>query len=148
MFKFRFPFFIKNQKSLSLWKKKQDDRYILVISGGGMRGFYGLGILKALEEKGYKERIDALYGVSAGGLLVSYWAAGYSADKILKLFLHSEFLKLSKNLNLIPKHSLLKTTYLKKQLEKELPSTFEELNIPTFIGCTEVKKGESLIISQ
>lgn len=148
MFKFRFPFFIKNQKSLSLWKKKQDDRYILVISGGGMRGFYGLGILKALEEKGYKERIDALYGVSAGGLLVSYWAAGYSADEILKLFLHSEFLKLSKNLNLIPKHSLLKTTYLKKQLEKELPSTFEELSIPTVIGCTEVKKGENLIISQ
>lgn len=41
------------------------ERYVLVISGGGMRGFYGLGILKALEELGFKDRIDALYGVSA-----------------------------------------------------------------------------------
>jgi hypothetical protein len=30
-----------------------------------MRAFYGLGILKALEELGYKDKIDALYGVSA-----------------------------------------------------------------------------------
>ena len=32
-------------------------------------------------------------------------------------------------------------------MEKELPKNFEDLNIPTFIGCTEVKKGENLILS-
>ena len=124
------------------------ERYVLVISGGGMRGFYGLGIVKALEELGFKDRIDALYGVSAWGLLVSYRAAGYSADKILSLFLKSEFLSLTKNLNFLPKVSLLKNTLLKKQMEKELPKSFEELKIPTFIGCTEIKKGESLILSE
>jgi len=56
-------------------------------------------------------------------------------------------LNFSKNLNLIPKSSLLKNTLLKKQMEKELPKNFEDLNIPTFIGCTEVKKGENLILS-
>ncbi len=134
---FRFPFL----------KKKKADHFVLVISGGGMRGFYGLGILKALEEKGLKNRIKAIYGVSAGGLLASYRAAGYQAEEILESFLHSPFLQLSKNLNLIPKSSLLKTTLLKKQLLKELPKTFEELKIPVYIGCSEVKKGEYLILS-
>lgn len=134
---FRFPFF----------KQKKADSFVVVISGGGMRGFYGLGILKALEEKGLKDRIQAIYGVSAGGLLASYRAAGYQAEEILEAFLHSPFLQLSKNLNLIPKTSLLKTTLLKKQLIKELPNTFEELKIPVYIGCSEVKKGENLILS-
>jgi predicted acylesterase/phospholipase RssA len=35
-----------------------------VLSGGGTRGFYTLGVLKALEEAGLKEQIDAIYGVS------------------------------------------------------------------------------------
>ncbi len=137
MFNFKIPFL----------QKKKKNRFVLVISWGGMRAFYGLGILKALEELGYKNRIDALYGVSAGALLVSYRSAGYSADEILKRFLKSDFLKLSKNINLVPKSSLLKNTILKKQMEKELPKNFEDLTIPTFIGCTEVKQGESLILS-
>jgi predicted acylesterase/phospholipase RssA len=29
---------------------KKPTRYVLVLSGGGMRGFYTLGVLKALEE--------------------------------------------------------------------------------------------------
>lgn len=137
MFNFKFPFL----------QKKEEKHFTLVISWGGMRAFYGLGILKALEELGYKDKIDALYGVSAWALLVSYRSAGYSADEILTRFLKSDFLNFSKNLNLIPKSSLLKNTLLKKQMEKELPKNFEDLNIPTFIGCTEVKKGENLILS-
>jgi predicted acylesterase/phospholipase RssA len=41
-----------------------NDRYVLVLSGGGTRGFYTLGVLKALEEAGLKEKVDAIYGVS------------------------------------------------------------------------------------
>ena len=67
MFNFKFPFL----------QKKEEKHFTLVISWGGMRAFYGLGILKALEELGYKDKIDALYGVSAWALLVSYRSGGY-----------------------------------------------------------------------
>ncbi|MDR0608240.1 MAG: patatin-like phospholipase family protein [Candidatus Peribacteria bacterium] len=40
------------------------DRYVLVLSGGGTRGFYTLGVLKAMEEYGLKSKVDAIYGVS------------------------------------------------------------------------------------
>lgn len=126
---------------------KQNNRYILVISWWGMRGFYGLGVLKALEEKNMKSQIDAIYGVSAGGLLASYRSAWYSTEEILNHFLESEFLSLTKNMNIVPKNSLLKNTVLKKQIEKDLPQKFENLTIPIFIGCTEIEKGENLIIS-
>lgn len=138
MFNFRFPFF----------KQKKADRFVLVISWGGMRGFYGLGILKALEELGYKEKIEAIYGVSAGALLASYRSAGYSADQILKRFLTSEFMSLSKNLNLIPKHALLKNSIIKKQIESDLPSTFEDLVIPIFVGCSAIANGQNLLLSK
>lgn len=138
MFNFKFPFL----------QKKKADRFVLVISGGGMRGFYGLGILKALEELGYKDNIEAIYGVSAGALLASYRSAGYPADEILKRFLNSEFMSLSKNLNLIPKHALLKNTVIKKQIESDLPATFEELKIPIFVGCSAISNGQNLLISK
>jgi predicted acylesterase/phospholipase RssA len=37
---------------------------VLVFSGGGTRGFYTLGVLKALEESGLQDQIDAIYGIS------------------------------------------------------------------------------------
>lgn len=136
----RIPFFN------SLGEKK---RYVLVISGWGMRWFYGLWIAKALEELWYKDNIDAIYGVSAWGLLASYWAAWYNTEDILNKFLTwwwfiAEF---ANNINIIPKKSLLSNNIIKRQLERHLPKTFEELLIPTFIGCTDTRKGQASIIS-
>jgi hypothetical protein len=42
-------------------------------------------------------------------------------------------LDLSKDLNLFPKVSILSNKMLKKQIERDLPETFEELKIPTYI---------------
>jgi NTE family protein len=61
-------------------------KYTLVISWWGTRGFYALGILKGLEELWYKDKIEAIYGVSVGALIGSYWSAGYSAQEIYTMF--------------------------------------------------------------
>jgi predicted acylesterase/phospholipase RssA len=45
-------------------KHIQPTRYVLVLSGGGTRGFYTLGVLKALEEAGLQHQVDAVYGIS------------------------------------------------------------------------------------
>lgn len=60
---------IFHRQILTSPKQKKDttiplDRYVLVLSGGGTRGFYTLGVLKALEEAGLKDKIDAIYGIS------------------------------------------------------------------------------------
>jgi len=132
----KFPFFLRKK-----------DRYVLVISWGGMRGFYGWWVFKAIDEIWIRDRVDAIYWVSAWGLLASYWAAWYKADEILDLFLNSEFLDLSKDLNLFPKVSILSNKMLKKQIERDLPETFEGLKIPTYIWCTNTNEWQNVILS-
>jgi NTE family protein len=48
----------------------------LVLGGGSARGFSHIGVLKALEESGY--RADVVVGTSAGSLVGAFYAAGYS----------------------------------------------------------------------
>ena len=48
----------------------------LVLGGGSARGFAHIGVLKALEESGYKP--DVVVGTSAGSLVGAFYAAGFS----------------------------------------------------------------------
>jgi len=52
----------------------------LVLSGGGATGLAHIGVLKALEEKGIP--IDFITGTSAGALVGSLYASGYSPAEI------------------------------------------------------------------
>ncbi|MHB8585963.1 MAG: patatin-like phospholipase family protein [Thermoplasmatota archaeon] len=47
----------------------------LVVEGGSMRAAYASGVLAAFESAGYRD-FDAIYGTSAGGALVAWFAAG------------------------------------------------------------------------
>jgi NTE family protein len=52
----------------------------LALGGGGAKGFAHIGVLRALERNGFVVR--ALSGTSAGGMIGSIYAAGYSPDEI------------------------------------------------------------------
>lgn len=54
-----------------------------VFSGGGLKGFALVGAYSVLEEKGY--RFKRVAGTSAGAILASFIAAGYTAKEIEKL---------------------------------------------------------------
>lgn len=56
----------------------------LALSGGGIRGLAHAGVLKALEENEIK--IDVIGGTSAGSMVSSLYAMGYSPDEILECF--------------------------------------------------------------
>lgn len=56
----------------------------LALSGGGIRGLAHAGVLKALEEN--KIKIDIIGGTSAGSMVSSLYAIGYSPDEILECF--------------------------------------------------------------
>ena len=64
----------------------------LVLSGGGARGFAHLGVLRAWEELHLP--LDALVGTSIGGTLGGLYAAGYSADSLIKIALATNWTEL------------------------------------------------------
>ena len=59
----------------------------LALSGGGVRGVAHAGVLKALEENRIK--IDIIGGTSAGSMVSSLYAMGYTPDEILECFKHN-----------------------------------------------------------
>ena len=56
----------------------------IALSGGGIRGIAHAGVLKALEDNGIE--IDIIGGTSAGSLVASLYAMGYSPYYIYILF--------------------------------------------------------------
>lgn len=61
----------------------------LVLSGGGAAGIAHIGVLKALEERGIP--IDYITGTSAGALVGSLYACGFSPEEIEKYVLSEDF---------------------------------------------------------
>ncbi|MEA1963628.1 MAG: patatin family protein [Candidatus Aerophobetes bacterium] len=55
---------------------KSDLKTALVLQGGAMRGIFGAGVCCALQELGYTEGFDELYGASAGALNGAYFLSG------------------------------------------------------------------------
>lgn len=56
----------------------------VVLSGGGAKGLYHVGILKALEENGIP--VDYVSGASMGAIVAGMYAAGYSPDEMIQFF--------------------------------------------------------------
>jgi NTE family protein len=56
----------------------------LALGGGGSKGFAHLGVLRCLEREGYK--IRAIAGTSAGGIVGTIYAAGYTPQEMLESF--------------------------------------------------------------
>lgn len=78
----------------------------LVLSGGGATGLAHIGVIKALEERGIP--IDFITGTSAGALVGSMYAAGYSPEEIERYVLSDEFQLMSKGKLKATQHFLYK----------------------------------------
>lgn len=130
--------------SLFSFMFKKDKKYTLVISWWGMRGFYALGILKWLEQLGYKEKIEAIYGVSIGAIIGSYRAAGYSAEEIYSIGANSEPFGIS-SINIFSNKSLLNLDFFKTLFTKDLPKKITDLKIKMFIWATDCKTSNFLL---
>ncbi len=63
----------------------QAQRVGVVLSGGGARGLYHVGILKALEDNNVP--IDYVSGTSMGAIVAGMYAAGYSPHEMVEFFI-------------------------------------------------------------
>ena len=117
----------------------------LVLSGGGSRGFAHLGVIKALNEKGIFP--DVLAGTSAGAIVATLYADGYTPDEIMGFLNQKELLKFIELI--IPKTSLVKMTGIIKMFHKHIKAkTFEELKLPIFITACNLNTGKVEYFSQ
>lgn len=109
----------------------------IALSGGGVKGFAHLGVLKALEEKGIEA--DVLAGVSAGAIVGSFIAAGKKPTEVMELINENDFFDFAK-LSL-PDRGIFTLDNMTKNLEKSLGvKTFEELKIPFYVGVANIEK--------
>jgi NTE family protein len=117
----------------------------LALSGGGVKGFFHLGVLKAMEEEGVKP--DVISGVSAGAVIAALYADGYSPDSILSMFKNIKF---TDYLSLdISDGGLLTLNQFKGYLDTVLHAkTFEELKIPLRVVVTDLDRGQSVVFDK
>ena len=169
---------IENTKKLKSAKDNKNLKVALVLSGGGVKGYAHLGVLRVLERENIK--IDYITGTSIGALVGTLYSIGYSVDEIEK-FLDdvnvSSFLETvtdNTNLSLEKKESLKKYSaylsfdnelnfsfpkglkgtgeeylILKKILGKyEYIDSFDNFPIPLRIVATNLNTGETKAFSK
>lgn len=117
----------------------------LTLSGGGIKSLCHVGVLKALEEEGFKP--DIISGVSAGAVVAALYADGYTPDSILSLIQnvkYTEFFRLE-----VPHGGLFTLTGFKEYLDTLLhATTFEELKIPIRVVATDLDGGRSVVFEK
>jgi len=112
----------------------------LVLSGGAVKGFAHLGVLKALREK--KMLPDVISGVSAGAIFCALFADGFESEEFLELFKKKKFFSLVKFK--MAEMGFLNMADMEKLLKNNLKATtFEELKIPLFIAATNIKTAQT-----
>lgn len=119
----------------------------LALGGGGIKGIAHIGVIECLEKAGYK--IRAIAGTSAGGLVGSIYAAGYSPREILEI---AE--SLNPNHRLYARHpndgpSLIGYTGLAEALIAVLGEyKFAELKIPFACTAVDIRTSQEVYLNQ
>ncbi|MCF8230162.1 MAG: patatin-like phospholipase family protein [Bacteroidales bacterium] len=112
----------------------KDKKVGIVLSGGAVRCFAHLGVLKALNEQGIYP--DCISGVSAGSIVGVFYASGHKPDEILDYFLNK---KLMSFIQISFAKGLANMKKLSRRLDELLKvKTFEELDIPLIISATNL----------
>lgn len=110
----------------------------LALSGGGVRGIAHLGIIKALEERGFS--FAHVSGASAGSIIGAFYCNGYKPEEILKILEKTSLYKIVRPA--ISWRGLLKLDKVinefKSYFEKD---SFESLKIPLHISATDITHG-------
>lgn len=117
----------------------------IALSGGGVRGFAHAGALYAIEQAGLKP--DVIAGVSAGSVIAVLYAAGYKPLQIVEMFARTGFRDFAEFS--MGKGGLFRIDRFGQFIEKFIGEgrRLEDLNIPTYLGVTDIDNGEPHIFS-
>lgn len=116
----------------------------LVLSGGGVRGYAHIGLLKYLDEK--KIAVDAIAGSSIGAIIGIAYAAGRSGKEIEAFVLEYELFEVI-DIS-FSKLGIKRTAKLQRKLEQFWGvKRFEDLAIPTYVNSVNITTGKEVVFS-
>lgn len=108
---------------------------LLVISWWGLRAFYAIWVLKAIEELKLEKQIKAIFWVSGGAIVASYRSSWFSAADIFDKFIKMDF-KDAYQINWFG-GSLLKSKQIQDFFKKDLPNDFRDLKKKLYIWAVD-----------
>lgn len=115
---------------------------LLVLSGGGCRGFAHIGVMKALNE--HDIYASEIAGTSAGALAGAFLANGFHPDEIMEMFTDKSKINFFSWNGFKP--GLMSMKNIREFLQKNLRFTkFEDCPIPFFATATNFIDGKQMI---
>lgn len=118
----------------------------LALGGGGSRGYSHIGVIRRLEQEGI--RIRAVAGTSAGGIIATLFAAGFSPDdmedRLSKLDQNTLFSRSGRE-----EPSILGFQGARKVLEETIGDlTFDKLKIPCAVVAVDINTAQEVILKK
>lgn len=114
----------------------------LVLSGGGVKGFAHIGLLKVLEEAGLSP--TEVSGTSFGAIVGAYHCAGYSADDMYSKLKNAKFIDPFSFT--IRKAGLINIEKLTEFYAKDFPvNTFSALKKKLYVTSSVMNKNKAII---
>ncbi len=131
-----------------------------VIEGGGVKAIGLVGAIYEAEQQGYKWR--RLAGTSAGSIIATLLAAGYTAQELKKEMMSLDFSKFTQKnmyqcipvagdfLNLMHHYGIYSSDYIEKWVSDKLHvkgiRTFRDLDTTLYIIASDITSGEILVL--
>ena len=117
----------------------------LALSGGSIKGFAHLGVLKYLDEVGLSP--DIIAGTSAGSIMGAFYASGYAPDEIFEIFSNTGFMQMTRLTT--SGGGLFSTTNFFRLLKNNLRyRRLEDLPLPMRIVATDLSAGEQHVFTE
>ena len=132
----------------------REDKYTYIFGGGAVRGFAYIGAIKALQE--LKIKYDTIAGSSAGAIVATLLAVGYSDEEIKDILLKINFdlfrdIHFSLNSGFAFSKGEVFTKWIRKNIEKKFygenyvkgqnkPVTFADLETNLLVYTTNLVK--------
>ncbi len=122
--------------------ENEEKKFNLVLSGGGVKGFAHIGLLKALEEVGLIP--SAVSGTSFGAIVGAYHCAGYTADDMYTKLKNAKFIDpLSITLR---KAGLINIEKLTEFYKQDFPeNSFEALKKKLYVTSSDMNNNRAVI---
>lgn len=119
----------------------------LALSGGGSRGVAHLGVLRALEQHGF--RIRALAGTSIGAIVGAFYAFGYPTDEMESIFASVDLSRLLYGWPLVEGPGLLGVRGVADFLRTHLGNRdIEDLNLPFAAIAVDLESRREIILKK
>lgn len=117
----------------------------LALSGGSIKGFAHLGVLKCMEELGL--RPDVIAGTSAGALMGAFYADGYSPEEIFEIFSEQGFMGMTSFRPL--DGGVFDTSKFVRFIKGKLRAKrLEDLPVPMRIVATDLDRGAQHVFTR